>query len=148
MTPAEVVAEWRYEDYVLSTDPARLDLDAICNFLKQSYWANRRPRHLIEKSILHSRSYGMYRNGRQVGFARVVSDFATFAYLADVFIAPDERGKGLGKWMMSVIVSDPDLATIRRFVLTTKDAHTLYCQFGWTPLVHVDRWMERHNPKA
>jgi GNAT superfamily N-acetyltransferase len=138
-------AEWRRGDYVLSTDPSRLDIDVIHGFLRRSYWASKRPRHLIEKSIANSRVYGIYRGGEQVAFARVVTDYATFAYLADVFVSPGERGKGLGRWLIEVVVSDPDFSAIRRFVLSTLDAHGLYEQFGWMPLAEPGRWMERFN---
>jgi len=99
--------------------------------------------HVVVKAIRHSLCFGLFRGGQQIGFARVVTDYATFAWLADVFVLPEWRGQGLSKWLMSVISSHPRLQGFRRWVLSTRDAHTLYAQFGFTPLSAADRFMER-----
>ena len=125
----------------ISTDPARLDLDLICDFLQTAYWAEGRPRPVIEKAIRHSMCFGAYVEGRQVGFARVVSDRAVFAYLMDVFVIPEFRGRGVAKALLRRILGDPDLQHLRVFLLATKDAHPLYAQFGFGPLPEPDRWM-------
>lgn len=133
-------------DYEISTDPARLDLDVIHGFLSNSYWAKNIPRELVERSIRHSLCFGIYRDAEQVGFARVISDFATFAYLADVFVLPDHRGKGVSKQLMETILDHRDLQGLRRFFLATLDAHGLYAQFGFEPLDHPERYMSIHRP--
>lgn len=135
-------------DYEISTDKTRLDLDVIHPFLSQeSYWAGNIPRPLVERSIEHSLCFGVYFQNSQVGFARVVSDFTTFAYLADVFILPEHRGKGLSKRLVQTIVDHPDLQGLRRFVLATRDAHSLYAQFGFAPLDKPDIFMQRQTQK-
>ena len=133
-------------DYEISTDPARLDLDVIHGFLSNSYWAKNIPRELVERSIRYSLCFGIFREGKQIGFARVISDFATFAYLADVFVLPEHRGKGVSKQLMEAILEHRDLQGLRRFMLATLDAHGLYKQFGFEPLDHPDRYMSIHRP--
>lgn len=128
--------------YMISTDPARLDRRVIHEFLASSYWATGIPREVVDRSIENSLAFGVYRDGEQAGFARVITDRATFAYLADVFILDAHRGRGLGKWLMEVIRSHPDLQNLRRFTLVTRDAHGLYRQFGFAPLEDPDRFME------
>jgi N-acetylglutamate synthase-like GNAT family acetyltransferase len=128
--------------YVIDTNPARLNIDTICSFLSRSYWAATRPRDQIEKSIAHSHPFGMYDGERQIGFARMVSDLTTFAYLADVFIDEEYRGRNLGKWLVGTILNRSDFASMRRLMLATRDAHGLYAQFGFTPLEAPERWME------
>ena len=135
------IVESKRENFTLSTDPARLDIDVICDFLARSYWANDRPRERIERSLAHSLVFGMYVEGKQIGLARVVTDYATFAWLCDVFIEDAYRGKGLGKWLMETILSHPDLQGLHRWLLATRDAHELYAQFGWKPLEKPERWM-------
>jgi GNAT superfamily N-acetyltransferase len=130
---------------LISTDPGLLNIDAICDFLSRAYWAQDRPREVIEESLRHSLVFGIYDGSRQVGLARVVTDRATFAWLCDVFIHEDYRGKGIGKWLMESIISNPELQGLRRFLLATRDAHGLYRQFGFTLLNNPDRWMERFN---
>jgi GNAT superfamily N-acetyltransferase len=133
--------------YVVSTDPARLDLDVIHGVLRESYWSPGIPREVLMRAIQGSLSFGLYAaSGGQVGFARVVTDRATFAYLADVFVVASERGRGLGKWLVSVIIAHPDLQGLRRWLLATRDASGLYAQFGFTPLRAPERFMERHDP--
>ncbi len=134
------------EGYVLSTDPGLLDLEVIHGFIAQSYWAKAMPRTLVEKMIRHSLCFGIYRQAAQVGFARIISDFTTFAYLADVFILPEHRGKGLSKALMETILAHPDLQGLRRWMLVTLDAQGLYKQFGFKPVAHPERYLEIHYP--
>lgn len=139
------IFEAKSENLTVSTDPTRLDVDAICDFLSRSYWANDRPRERIERSLANSLVFGMYDGGKQIGLARVVTDYATFAWLCDVFIEDAYRGKGLGKWLMQTILSHPDLQGLRRWLLATRDAHELYSQFGWKPLEKPERWMGKFS---
>jgi len=135
--------------YLISTDPARLDIAVIHQYLsKESYWAQNIPKEVVQRSIDHSLCFGLYYNEQQIGFARLVTDRATFAYLADVFILPGHRGKGLSKWLMENIHAHPDVQGLRRWLLGTRDAHGLYAQFGWTPLPEelAARFMQLHNP--
>jgi len=127
----------------ISTDPDLLDLDVICSFLSRAYWAQGRPRDRIESSVQNSLVFGVYDGSRQIGLARVVTDYATFAWLCDVFVDEAYRGQGIGKWLVATVVSHPDLEGVRRFLLNTRDAHGLYHQFGFTPLNTPDTWMER-----
>jgi N-acetylglutamate synthase-like GNAT family acetyltransferase len=138
--------EWRNGNYSVSDDPTKLDIPLIHTFLTSSYWAAGIPRKTVERSIRHSLCFGIYNSEAQVGFARVISDHATYAYLADVFILPTERGKGLSKWLMEIITGHPELQGLRRFVLATKDAHGLYAPFGFTAYPQPDRLMCRHDP--
>jgi N-acetylglutamate synthase-like GNAT family acetyltransferase len=138
--------ECKRDNFTISDDPARLDLDAICDFLSRAYWADKRPRDVIEKSIRFSLNFGVYDGDRQIGFTRVVTDRAIFAYLCDVFIHEDYRGHALGKWMMECVLSHPDLQGIKRWCLLTRDAHGLYSQFGFTELNDPFRWMEKLDP--
>ena len=138
--------EWQRGEYRVSTDAARLDVSLIYDFLTQeSYWGRGRSRELIERSIANSLAFGIYKTGQQVGFARVITDYATFAYLADVFILPVERGQGLSKWLLEIITQHPALQGLRRWLLATRDAHGLYEQYGFTPLARPDRWLERFS---
>lgn len=138
--------EWHQDGFTISTDPARLDLDAIHEFLRECYWAKDIPRDLCERSIRNAIAFGVYEDRVQVGFARVVSDGATVAYIGDVFILEPWRGRGLSKWLMACISAHPELQGLRRWFLLTRDAHTLYQQFGFAPLRSPDRWMERWDP--
>lgn len=141
------VAEFRRGDFVISTDPARLDRDMIYDFLTNCYWAKGIPREVMERSIEHALCFGIYDGGgAQVGFARVISDFATIAYLGDVFVLESHRGRGLSKWMMECILGHPALQNLRRWILLTRDAHELYRKFGFTALKSPDRYMELHRP--
>jgi len=134
--------EWTREPYVISTDAARLDREAIHRFLASSYWAPGIPREIVERSIDHSMPFGLYAGARQVGFARVITDRATFAYVGDVFVLEDHRGKGLAQWMMEVILAHPDLQGLRRWMLLTRDAHALYRRVGFGPVEDASRSME------
>ena len=130
----------------ISTDPTRLDLDVIHGFLKTAYWCEGLPREVSERAIRHSLCFGLYDAGRQVGFARVITDRATYAYLADVFVLESHRGRGLSKRLMQAIVAHPDLQGLRRWSLLTRDAHGLYAQFGFRQLSQPERHMERFDP--
>jgi GNAT superfamily N-acetyltransferase len=140
------ITEWRKGEYLISTDKSKIDVEVVHNFLSQSYWAENIPKNVVRKSIDNSLCFAIYHEDKLSGFARVISDFATFAYLADVFIVPEERGKGLSKWLMQVIVDHHDLQGLRRFTLATRGAHRLYTQFGFTPFDKPERWMQKHNP--
>jgi GNAT superfamily N-acetyltransferase len=139
------VKEWTKGPYRISTDPARLDVDVVHGFLSRSYWAADVPRSVVERSIRGSLCFGLYEWARQTGFARVVSDYATFAYLADVFVLESHRGRGLSKWLMECVRSHPDLQGLRRWLLATRDAHSLYGRFGFAPLAQPSRFMEIHD---
>jgi GNAT superfamily N-acetyltransferase len=128
------VVERERDGCLISTDPAKLDLDVIHGFLSQAYWSEEIPRSVLERAIRNSLCFGVYAEGRQVGFARVVTDRATFAYLADVFILESHRGRGLSKRLMEAIMSHPDLQGLRRWSLATRDAQGLYSRFGFAPL--------------
>jgi GNAT superfamily N-acetyltransferase len=144
-TVERAAVEYRRGDLLISTDQARLDLDVIHNFLTNCYWAKGIPREVVVRSIEHALCFGIYQSGGQVGFARVISDFATIAYVGDVFVVESHRGRGLGKWLMQCIVQHPALQNLRRWILTTRDAHGLYSQFGFTPVKAPERFMERHQ---
>ena len=137
--------EAQKDDYTISTDPAKLDIDAIADMLRRAYWAQGRTPEMIARYLQHSLVFGVYHKGGQVGLARVVSDYTTFAWLCDVFIHEDHRGHGLGKWLMETVHAHPDLQGLRRWMLATRDAHGLYEQFGWTPLDHPERWMHKFD---
>jgi GNAT superfamily N-acetyltransferase len=141
-----VFVEDRRDNFLISTDPSRLDVRAIHAYLDRSYWAAGIPMDVLERAIRGSLCFGLYDGDRQIGFARTVTDRATFAYLADVYVLESYRGQGLAKWMMRVIMAHPDLQGLRRFALATKDAHGLYAQFGFAPLARPDRQMEIARP--
>lgn len=138
--------EWKQDNYIISDDDAILDIDAICDFLSQAYWADKRPRDVIERSLQHSLNFGIYDRKKQIGFARIVTDYSTFAYLCDVFIHEEYRERALGKWLMECILSHHELQGLKRWCLLTKDAHGLYKKFGFTELNDPSRWMEIYNP--
>ena len=136
-------------EFTISTDKPRLQFEVIYRFLlEESYWSQGRTREQMENAIEHSLCFGIYQGERQIGFARIVSDFATFAYLGDVFVLEDFRGRGLSKWLMKVIIEHPRLQGLRRWILATLDAHGLYEQYGFAPLRFPDRWMEKTAPDA
>jgi GNAT superfamily N-acetyltransferase len=143
----DTVVESRWGEFSVSTDRARLNQDVIHAFLTNCYWAKGIPREVAARSIEHSLCFGIYDgSGAQVGFARVVSDFATVAYLGDVFVLESHRGRGLSRWLMQCIVQHPALQNLRRWILLTRDAHGLYAQFGFTPVKSPERYMELHRP--
>jgi GNAT superfamily N-acetyltransferase len=134
-------------EYEISTDPGRIDRDLVHRFLsRESYWARGIPRDVVDRCIDNSLCFGVYRGSEQVGFARVVTDRAAIAYLGDVFIVAGHRRRGLGKRLVEVVMRHPDLQGLRRFMLGTEDAHSLYERFGFRPLAHPDRMMEIASP--
>ena len=135
--------------YEISTERARLDLAVIHRWLEQSsYWAAGIPLPTLRRAIQNSLPFGVYHEGALVGFARVITDYATFAYVGDVFVLEEHRGKGLSKWLMEVIAEDSRLAGFRRWMLATRDAHGLYAQSGFVPLSAASRWMEKRPLKG
>jgi GNAT superfamily N-acetyltransferase len=140
---------WHRGDYVISTDKHRLDVQFIHDFLSnRAYWARGRSLDVVKRSIDHSLNFGVYKDNQQIGFARVVTDFATFAWLADVFVIDEHRGIGLGLWLIEVIVNHPDLQGLRRWLLATRDAHELYRRAGFSELTTPQIWMERSETPA
>jgi GNAT superfamily N-acetyltransferase len=138
--------DWRRDEYEISTDPGRIDLDRTHQFLsEEAYWSPGVPRDVVSRAIEGSIVFGVYRGQIQVGMARVVTDKATFAWLCDVWIDADERGKGLGKFLMECVKAHPDLQGLRRWMLATRDAHGLYAQYGFTP-VQPGSFMEIRDP--
>jgi GNAT superfamily N-acetyltransferase len=133
-------------EYSISDDRSRLDLELIHKFLTNCYWAEGVPRHIVERSIENSLCFGVFAQDRQVGFARVVTDYATYAYIGDVFIVESHRGQGLSKRLLQTIMEHPQLQGFRRWSLVTRDAHGLYEQFGFTSLEDPEKYMERRNP--
>jgi GNAT superfamily N-acetyltransferase len=138
--------EWSKDNWVISTDPARQDVDAIHAFLTRAYWCENIPREIVARAVTHSLCFGLFDGAAQVGLARVVTDYATFAYLCDVYVLESHRGRGLGKWLIECVMAHPQLQGLRRFNLATRDAHSLYAQFGFQPLRQPDVHMERHKP--
>jgi GNAT superfamily N-acetyltransferase len=138
--------EWRRGAYLISTDTSRLDLAMIHRFLTTSYWAAGTSFEAVQRSIEHSLTFGVYKEDQQVGLARVITDYATFAYLTDVFILEEFRGQGLSKWLMEVILAHPDLQGFRRWILLTRDAHGLYRKVGFTSPRTPERYMELAFP--
>jgi N-acetylglutamate synthase-like GNAT family acetyltransferase len=138
----ETLYERKLGRFELTTDKKRMQHDVIYRFLQNSYWANKRTLDAIKKSIEYSLPFGIFEGDKQVGFARVITDYATFAWIADVFIDEDYRGQGLSKFLMESMLAHPELQDLRRWVLATKDAHTLYEQFGFKLLNKPERWME------
>ena len=138
--------EWTKDDFTITTEKEKIDVNYVHDFLTHSYWAEAIPIETVRRSIEGSICFSVFYLERQVGFARVITDEATFAYLADVFIDEKFRGKGLSKWLMDCLVNLPSLQGLRRFILATRDAHGLYRQFGFLPLNNVDRWMHIHHP--
>ena len=138
---------WQRGEYTISTDHSRLDIDLIHDYIcNHSYWGRGRAREVVQRSIENSMPFGVYHGEQQVGFGRIVTDYATFAWVADVFVVPEHRGRGLSKWLMEVIIAHPSLQGFRRWVLATKDAQGLYERFGFIKLHRPERWMERPDP--
>ncbi len=143
------VIEFTQNNLTINTDKTRLNVALIHEFLSNhAYWAKGRPLTVVQRSIDNSMCFGMYEGTAQIGFARVITDQATFAYLADVFIVETYRGRGLSKWLMRCILEMPELQDLRRFMLITRDAHTLYAQFGFTPFTNPQRIMERYSAQT
>ncbi len=137
---------WHQGDFEISTDPARLQLDAIAAALAESYWAAGRSRATIERSLANSLCFGLYFQESQIGLARVITDRATFAYLCDVYVLDAHRGHGLGKWLVATVMGHPDLLGLRRWSLATRNAHGLYHKFGFQALKTPENWLEVFNP--
>jgi GNAT superfamily N-acetyltransferase len=146
------IIEYRREPFLISTDKQKLNLQVIFDFLAhQSYWAQGRTISTIAKSLENSLCFGVYETDRQIGFARVITDYATFGWVCDLFIVKSHRQHGLGKWLVESLISHPDLKNVRRLVLATQDAHELYRRYGgFDVLTEPDRWMTRvlPNPTA
>jgi len=138
--------EFRKGEFTVSTDPALIELDVVHWFLTECYWAKDIPREVVARSIENSLCFGVYAQGKQVGFARVISDYATYAYIGDVFVLESFRSQGLGKWLMECIMQHPRLQGLRRWSLITRDAHGLYAQLGFEPLKNPQNYMELHRP--
>ena len=142
------MGEWRRGEYLITTDPARVDLAVVHGFLSESYWAKGIPLETVRRAVEHSLNFSVYDGARQVGFARVITDSATFAYLGDVFVLETHRGRGLSRWLMEVIVAHPELQGFRRWVLLTRDAHGLYRKVGFKPIAAPERYMELWVPEV
>ena len=134
------------DDFSISTDKAKLDLDAIHEFLStKAYWCKNIPKEKVKSSIENSLCFGVYNDKKQIGFARIITDYSTIAYLGDVYILEEYRSQGLSKWLMETVMNYPQLQGLRRWILLTGDAHGLYRQFGWTDIADPSKWMELHN---
>jgi len=135
---------WQHDGYTVSTDRGRLQIGVIHEFLRHSYWAPNIPRHTIERSIEGSLAYGIYHDadGAQVGFGRVITDSATFAYIADVFVLDAHRARGLGRWLIRCMQMTPELQGLRRWLLATRDAHEIYRSAGFETIAEPSRFME------
>ena len=143
------IIESQRNGYAISTNKRRLDVSAIHAYLTRSYWSPGIPKAIVEKAIAGSLCFGLFsERGNQVGFARMVTDCATFAYLADVYVLEEHRGKGLGKWIVETILAHPSLQGLRRILLATRDAHQLYAQFGFEPLANPESLMSIHRPNV
>ncbi len=140
------IFETQNKSFTISTDPTRLDINAIHDFLARSYWAKGRPRERTEQAIANSLVFGMYQGTRQIGVARVVTDYSIVAYLCDVFIHEDFRGQGLGVWFIESILNHPELKHVRRWLLATDDAHSLYEKFDFKKMTDPEKWMQRIRP--
>jgi GNAT superfamily N-acetyltransferase len=135
------------DDLEISTDPARIDVDLVHGFLSTSYWAEGRPREVVERSIAHSICFGAYSGGRQVAFGRVITDRAVYGYLADIFVVPECRGRGISKQLIAAMLAHPDVARLNGVHLRTRDAHGLYAQFGFVPIGNAEEMMARYRDR-
>lgn len=139
------IADYQKDDFHITTDFKKIDIDAVCSLLAQSYWANSRKRDIIIKSLENSICFSLFHKEIQIGLIRVITDYATFAYLCDVIIAEEYRHRGLGVWFLECVFKYPDLQNLRRWCLATKDAHEFYKKFGFNNLSKPERFMERFN---
>ena len=136
-------------NYTISTDKSLIDINAVHDFLaNHSYWAKNIPLETVQNSVQNSLCFGLFLQGKQLGFARVISDFATIAYLGDVYVLHEHRGQGLSKWLIEQVMAHPALQGLRRWVLLTADAHKLYEKYGWRLVENPDRYMEVFNPNV
>jgi ribosomal protein S18 acetylase RimI-like enzyme len=147
-TAASAAREWSRDGCVVSDDPSRLDRRTVHGFISGSYWAAGIPAATLDRAIDHSLCFGLYRGARQIGFARVVTDRATFGYLCDVYVEESARGSGLGQWLVACVLEHPDLAGLRRLSLMTRDAQGLYQRLGFTPMADPTRYLEIHRPNV
>jgi GNAT superfamily N-acetyltransferase len=140
--------EYHRQPYTISTDRSRIDATFVYEFLStQTFWASNRTRDTMDRAIANSLNFGLYLEDKQIGYARVITDYATFAWVCDVFVVAEQRGHGLGKWLVECIINHPGLTNIRRLLLATRDASELYRKYGgFTNIAHVERWMEKFNP--
>jgi GNAT superfamily N-acetyltransferase len=138
--------EWSRDGFRITTDPAQIDRAAAHAYLTRSYWAEEVPREIVDRSIDNSLAFAVFEADKQVGFARVITDRATFAYVADVYVLEEYRGRGLARWLMETIGAHPDLQGLRRWILTTRDAHGLYRKVGFVPVARTERFMEIDRP--
>lgn len=144
----EVLTEHR-ADYTISTDYSKLDLPFIHGFLsREAYWSKNIPYEVVQTAARNSLNFGVYHKNRQIGYARVITDYATIAYLGDVFVIQEFRGQGISKWMLENVMKHPSLQGLRRWILLTSDAHELYKKYGWTEIASPEKWMEKHDPGA
>ncbi len=141
-------AEWQRDGFTVSCDPAKLDQAVVAGFLGESYWARGIPQQTVRRSIEGSLCFALLDGARQIGFARVISDRATIAYLGDVFVLPEYRGRGRGKWLVECVMAHPELQGLRRWILVTADAHELYSRHGFKPLARPEAFMELHDPQV
>lgn len=139
---------WTKDTFTVTCDPTKMDRAVIAEFLGSSYWAKGIPPAVVDKSLAHSLCFALLDGARQIGFARVISDRATIAFLNDVFVLPEYRGRGLSKWLMECVINHTELQGLRRWMLATRDAHGLYEKFGFTALKRPEVFMERHNPNV
>ena len=137
---------WARPPYRMTDDPSAVDLDVVHGFLTTAYWSHGIPRDVVARGVANSMPFSVHLDDRQVGFARAVTDRATFAYLADVFVAEDHRGHGLGAWIVETVLDHPELQGLRRWLLVTRDAHALYRRFGFTAIADPSGFMTRHDP--
>jgi len=140
--------QWTRNEFVISTDRSKLDLDLVHGYLAGSYWASGMPRPTLERAVENSLTFGIYRGDQQAGFARVITDLATYAYLSDVFVVEPYRGRGLSKWLIECILAHPDLQGLRRFALFTRDAQGLYERYGFAPVRGKSTYLERWEPNV
>lgn len=146
MSPPTAALEWFREPFLVSTDPNRIQVDAVHRFLSESYWAEQIPREIVARALQNSLCFGLYHQDDQIGLARMITDRATFAYLCDVYVEVAWRGQGLAKWMLTCAFSHPDLQGLRRMNLVTRDAHDLYRAFGFSELSQPGGHLEKRDP--
>lgn len=144
----DIPREWMRDEFVISTDRNRLDLDVVHDYLARSYWAAGMPRDILERAVENSLTFGIYHDDQQVGFARAITDLATYAYLSDVFVVEEYRKRGLSKWLMECVLEHPDLQGLRRFALFTRDAQGLYERYGFGPARGTSTYLERWAPNV
>ena len=138
--------EWRREPYWITTDPTKIDRAAARAYLARSYWAEGVPQEIVDRSIDNSLAFALFDGEKQIGFARIITDRATFAYVADVYVLEEYRRRGLARWLMDTILAHPELQGLRRWILTTRDAHGLYAKVGFVPAARTQRFMEIDRP--